>query len=65
MTTEELGKHLARKLFELGDVGPDNPCTRIEFKCGEWPSNEVAAGGLIEQPLADFLTSVLDDIGRE
>lgn len=60
MTNPELGSYLARKLLECGD-SPPKLCTRIEFKCGDWPI-EVAAGGLAEEPLSRFFTQVLDNL---
>lgn len=60
MTNEELGKHLARELFKVGDLGADH-CHRIEFKGGDWRGGrETALGGLAEAPLAKWLTEALD-----
>ena len=61
MNNKELAIYLARKVFEAGDL-PTSPCTRIEFKCGKWPSNETAAGGLVEEALARLLTELLDKV---
>lgn len=48
---KRLADLIARDVFEVGDER-DQPCTRIQFKLGEWPDNETDAGGLCEPSLA-------------
>lgn len=60
MTNEELGKHLARALFKVGD-GP-HPCTRIQFMSGDYRTGtEQGQGGFAEEALARHLSEVLNE----
>lgn len=65
MTNEELGKHLARKLFECG-CHDSRKVSRIEFKTGDrWNNTEFGLGGFCETALADFFEGVLTEAQRD
>lgn len=51
---KKLAAHLARKLFEIGDDGPERRAVRLQYKTGSL-TNERDGGGLIESSLAGFL----------
>jgi len=60
MNNEDLSTFLAREIFKSGDEY-ESPCTRIEFKGGDWYKNaEVSQGGMGEEPLARFIFGVLE-----
>jgi hypothetical protein len=56
-----LGRKLARGIMECGDE-PDMPCTRIQFKSGQWTEDgklELNNGGLCESALANLISELL------
>lgn len=59
MTNQELAKHLARRIFEIGDE-PGDKAQRMEFKGGTYQDHETNLGGLVERSLAEFLEYELD-----
>jgi hypothetical protein len=54
----EIAKKLARALIKLGDHY-ESPCQRIQFMCGEYPDNEIPAGGMCEEALVMFFERLL------
>lgn len=61
----ELGKRIAREVFECGDE-PSSKCTRIQFLGGSFVrQNERAQGGFNEQGLARQITAILTKIHQE
>lgn len=55
---KELAKHLAGKIFEVGDE-PERPTTRIEFKSRLNDHSEVSQGGLCEESLVRVINKIL------
>jgi len=61
----ELGKRIAREVFECGDE-PSSKCTRIQFLGGSFvKQNERAQGGFNETGLARQITAILTKILQE
>lgn len=54
----ELGCHLAREVFKVGD-DPGHLTTRIQFMSCQLPNEERAGGGLCEGSLATLLAARL------
>lgn len=64
-STSELGKRIAREIFECGDE-PSSKCTRIQFLGGSFvKQNERAQGGFNEQGLARQITAILTKIHQD
>lgn len=59
MDAKKIATHLARKVFEVGDDGPDRHAVRLQYKTGSL-TNERDGGGLIEASLARFLEHELE-----
>lgn len=55
----EIGKALARSVFELGGRHSDQPVTRMQYMHGRYPIHEKPGGGLCEEALADHLAETL------
>ena len=58
---EIIGRKLARGIMKCGDE-PGCPCTRIQFKSGEWTEDgklERDGGGLCESALANVISTLL------
>ena len=62
--TLAIGKHIARRVFSMGDRNGDK-CQRLEFKGGNWPDNETSLGGICESSLASHIASILSEFTRE
>lgn len=57
------GKRIARAIFRAGDE-PTSPCTRLQFKGGDWPDAERNQGGLVESSLAALIADCLRNTTR-
>ncbi len=57
---EELGKRIARDVFNYLGIGDDR-CQRIEGKGGEYPKRETTLGGLNEDALAEVIARSLTE----
>jgi hypothetical protein len=55
---KNLAAKIARRIFQYGDE-PNSPCTRLQFKGGEWPDNERNQGGTCESSLAENILKTL------
>jgi hypothetical protein len=53
-----VAERIARDIFSSGDC-PQQPATRIQFKCGKWPEVERDSGGLNEPALAALVEDSL------
>jgi hypothetical protein len=51
MNTTQFSSDLARYIMSVGDEGTERPCTRIQFKGGEYPDGERDQGGVCEEAL--------------
>jgi hypothetical protein len=64
LTVHVMAARISRAIFEVGDEN-GRPATRIQFKLGDYPDNEIDACGLCEDALTNVVVTTLQQMCDE